>query len=145
MTDQTKRLGARRLPAILIVVGLVALCGIIAASWWIPKAAFACNGVPWGPSSAQEAAEGFAESVVAGDEEGVCSFTSSSLASDSGMNVVKAAAETLGHPARAADITITLSEQMGSTTTATLRTTSGEVALNVQAHAGQWRVIHVDY
>ena len=135
---------ARRFAIASTVAGLLVLAAMAAVSWWAPKAQFACNTSPWGPSTAQEAAEGFAASIVEKDGALACAVTTSRFTEASALDLMKTASASLRDPSSAAEITVTLGEQMGATTPASLQTAAGEIHLDIQAHAGQWRVLSVE-
>ncbi|WP_231979455.1 hypothetical protein [Tessaracoccus coleopterorum] len=57
---------------------------------------------------------------------------------------MKTSAASLGDPRNTDEITISLGEQMGAITPATLQTAQGELRLDVQSYGNQWRVQFVE-
>lgn len=133
----------KRLIAFSVIVGLVVVAVIVAAGWWVPKAQFACNATPWGPSTARDAAEGFVASLVEQDATQACSVTSSRFNKGALPDLLKSASKTLGDPDRTDEISISLGEQMGSGIDVSLQTSTGELKLGIKALASQWRIISV--
>lgn len=136
-------LRVKRIIAFSLLSGLVGVVAIIGVGWWVPKAQFGCDGSPWGPSTARDAAEGFAGSLVEQDITRACSVVMSRYDKNSLQDLLKSASNALGDPDGTEEIAISLGEQMGSSVTVSLRTATGELDLGVVASANQWRVASV--
>ena len=136
-------LRVKRIIAFSIFLVLIAVVAIIGVGWWVPKAQFGCDGSPWGPSTARDAAEGFVGSLVEQDVARTCSVVSSRYDKNSLQDLLKSASNALGDPDSADEVAISLGEQMGSSVAVSLRTATGELGLGIVASANQWRVASV--
>lgn len=133
----------RRTVTAIALAAIIVFAGYFVATWWIPKAQFGCDGWPWGPSTAQEAAKKFAESIVAQDAKLACSAVTSNFTEETAAGLLKESAAALGNPTSIDDITITLGEQGGSYCPATFRTETGRLPVHLHAFWVQWRVSSV--
>lgn len=131
---------------------IVAVCFLVVAllgagfytQWWQPKVEGACNGLPWGPRSVEDATRTFLDGVVTGDTAKVCSAGRNKISDHDLSDLVDTYRTALGNPATTADLPISYGERMGSIVPVTVTGVNGPIELQVDSTSWDTRVLLTD-
>ncbi len=146
MSQPTAARSRTRAPLVVAACFLaVALLGAgFYALWWQPKAESACNGLPWGPRSVEDATRTFLDGVVTGDSGKVCSAGRNQISDHDLSDLIDTYRTALGNPATTADLPISYGEQMGSVVPVTVTGVNGPIVLEVHSTSWDTRVLLTD-
>ncbi len=121
--------------AILLLAGLV-----FWHFWWVPRAAYSCDGMPTGASSPRAAAERFLDGLARHDSAAMCAALVDKLSDAELASLDAQLTAELGTPSGPEHVDIQIGEQMGSTLPLTFVGPGGTVDMSVHSFQGWYRV-----